>query len=220
MRFRQSLTAVVAAVLLFTAVSAVTLLGSFQQGYDLFKNRDYYEAEEEFLREKELQPNNLDVYYMLGLCYLYTGRYREALDVSNEGIEIGAQDGRLFSNRGRAFFFLNRFNDAIENLEKSVQFSPASSLTAITYYYMGRSYLSMGRYVLAETALSAAIILQEGNSTYYQYRGEVYEKLENFEAAEEDYKRALTLRPNDPRLKESLIRVIGRQSEESSDFIE
>jgi tetratricopeptide (TPR) repeat protein len=196
------------------------LYGSFQEGRDLFRKGDYYGAEEQFLRDQELRPSYLDNYYMLGLCYLYTGRYREALDVSNRGIEISTQDGRLFSNAGRAYFFLNRFNDAISNLERSVSLNSNSNLTAITYYYMGRSYMNMGRYILAETSFSAAILLQGDNSTYYRYRGEVYEKMEDYESAEEDYKKALTLKPNDPNLKESLIRVISRQTEQPSGLIE
>jgi len=57
-------------------------------------------------------------------------------------------------------------------------------------------------------------MLRDDRFIFFKYRGEVYEKIANYKAAEEDYKKALFLKPNDPRLKEALIRVISKQTEE------
>jgi len=66
--------------------SVFPLMGfsSFQEGYELYKQGKYYDAEKVLLREKELTPNNIDVYAVLGWCYLNTGSYSNAIEVSEE----------------------------------------------------------------------------------------------------------------------------------------
>ena len=38
-------------------------------------------------------------------------------------------------------------------------------------------------------------------------------------SSENDYKKALTLKPNDPKLKEALIRVISKQTEQEFELL-
>jgi len=211
------------AVFLLVIIFPVTIFASFQQGYDLYKKGKYYDAEEVLLREKELSPGNLDVYAVLGWCYLNTGRYKNAIDISNEGknaidisnegLKLSAGDTRFLTTIGRAYLELKRYNDALSYLKRAISMNPDY---AYNYFYAGRAYLSQGKYILAETAFSAAIKLRNDRYIFYRFRGEVYEKMANYRSAEEDYKQALTLKPNDPRLKESLIRVISRQTEQST----
>ena len=203
--------------LLLAVIPAVSIFASFQQGYDLYKRGKYYEAEEVLLREKELSPGNLDVYAVLGWCYLNTGRYKDAIDISNEGLKINAGDTRFLTTIGRAYLELKRYTDALTYLKRSITLNPDYSYN---YFYAGRVYLNQGKYILAETAFSAAIKLQSDRYIFYRFRGEVYEKMANYRAAEEDYKEALTLKPNDPRLKESLIRVISKQTEQTAEYEE
>ena len=194
-------------------VSPTLLIASFQEGYDLYRRGKYYESEAALLREKELTPNNLDVYAVLGWCYLNTGRYKNAIDISNEGLELNASDTRFLTTLGRSYFELKRYNDALGYLEQSIALNPENSFN---YYYVGRLYLELGKYILAETALSASIKLKSDRYVFYLFRGEVYERMSDYGAAEEDYKQALALKPNDPRLKEALIRVVSKQTEETS----
>jgi tetratricopeptide (TPR) repeat protein len=89
---------------------------------------------------------------------------------------------------------------------------------AYNYYYLGRVYLDLGKLILAETAFSASIVLLSDRYIFYKYRAEVYEKMADYKSAEDDYKKALSLKPNDPRLKEALIKVISKQTEQQFDF--
>ena len=200
------------AILTAAFVAAHLLAASFQEGYDLYKRGKFYESEAVLLREKELSPSNLDIYAVLGWCYLNTGRYKNAIDISNEGLELNSRDTRFLTTLGRSYFELKRYGDALGYLERSIALKPEDSYN---YYYVGRLYLEQGKYMLAETALTASIQLRSDRYLSFLFRGEVYERMADYPAAEADYKRALALKPNDPRLKEALIRVVSKQTEES-----
>jgi len=198
-------------VLSITAIA----IASFQEGYDLYRQGKYYDAEKVLLREKELTPKNLDVYAVLGWCYLYTSRYKMAIDISNEGLKINAGDTRMFNTLGRSYMALKRYKEALRYFGEAVALNPNNPYY---YYYMGKIFLDQNKLYKAETAFSASIMLQGNRYIFYQYRGEVYERLNKYKLAESDYKKALTLKPNDPRIKDSLIRVIGKETNQESNF--
>ncbi len=184
---------------------------SFQEAYDLYKQGKYYDSEKLLLREKELTPNNFDVYAVLGWCYINTGRYRLAIEISEEGLKINPNDTRFFTTIGRSYLEMKRYNDASAYLQKSVALRPDYPYN---YYYLGRMYLNQGKLIFADTAFSAAIMLKNDRWVFYKYRGQVYEQMSDWKSAESDYKKALTLKPNDPGLKDSLIKVISKQAEQ------
>jgi tetratricopeptide (TPR) repeat protein len=205
------------------ACFAVVLLGailipafafpSFQEAYELYRKGKYYDAEAALLEEKEISPGNVDVYAVLGWCYLNTGRQNMAIDVSLEGLKLNSKDTRLLITLGRSYFELKRYADAVTYLQKSIILNPEYGYT---YYYLGRIYLDQGKLALAETALSASIAFMNDKYIFFRYRGEVYERMGNLKAAEADYKKALALNPSDPGLKQVLIQVINKQTEQES----
>jgi tetratricopeptide (TPR) repeat protein len=189
-KIRNVLPIVIVTILIITILVVPSIsYASFQQAYELYKKGKYYDAEELLLKEKELSPNNLDVYAVLGWCYYYTRRYSAAIEICEEGLKINPKDTRFMTTLGRSYFEFKRYNDAITYFENSIALNPDY---AYTYYYLGRVYLDQGKYLLAEAA--------------------------NYNASESDYKKALSLKPNDPKLKEALIRVISKQAEEEADF--
>jgi tetratricopeptide (TPR) repeat protein len=194
---------IIVAVLIIPCIS----YASFQQAYELYRKGKYYDAEKILLKEKELSPNNLDVLAVLGWCYYYTRRYSTAIEICEEGLKINPKDTRFLTTIGRSYYEFKQYKDAIAYFEKS-----------IAYYYLGRVYLEQGKYILAEAAFSASIALDDNRDIFYRYRGEVYERMADYRASESDYKKALSLKPNDPKLKEALIRVISRQTELEAEF--
>jgi tetratricopeptide (TPR) repeat protein len=200
-------------LLLWAVLVPAIAFPSFQEAYDLYKKGKYYDAEAMLLEEKEISPGSIDVYAVLGWCYLNTGRQNMAVEVSLEGLKLNSKDTRLLITLGRSYFELKRYADAITYLQKSIILNP---VYGYTYYYLGRIYLDQGKLALAETALSASIAFMNDKYIFYRYRGEVYERMGNFKAAEADYKKALALNPNDPGLKQVLIQVINKQTEQES----
>ena len=186
------------------------LMASFQEGYELYRQGKYYDAEKVLLHEKELTPNNTDIYAVLGWCYLNIGDYSKAIEISEEGLKLNARDWRFLTTVGRSYMEMKRYADAISYLQQSVAVNPDYPYN---YYYLGRIYQGQGKLILAETALSAGISLKKDNYLFYRFRAQVYEEMTNYKLAEADYKKALTLKPNDPWLKEALIKVISKQAE-------
>jgi tetratricopeptide (TPR) repeat protein len=202
-------------VFIYVLVCVFSLYGSFQEGYELYKQGKYYDAEKVLLREKEINPNNVDIYAVLGWCYLNTGDYSKAIEISEEGLKLNSKDTRLLTTMGRSYMEMKRYPDALSYLQKSISYNPDY---AYSYYYIGRIYQSQGKLILAEAALSASIMLKKDNYLFYKSRAQVYEAMTNHKMAEEDYKKALTLKPNDPALKEALIKVISKQTELESSY--
>lgn len=213
---RVKLVLLIAAILTAAVIIIPSFcFASFQEAYELYKKGKYYDAEKLLIKEKELSPNNLDINAVLGWCYYYTRRYSAAIEICEEGLKANPRDTRFLTTIGRSYYEFKRYNDAVANLEKSIAINPDY---AYTYYYLGRVYLEQGKYILAETAFSAGIALDDDRYIFYRYRGEVYEHMANYIESESDYKKALSLKPNDPKLKEALIRVISKQTDQDIEY--
>lgn len=69
--------------------------------------------------------------------------------------------------------------------------------TAPTFYQQARALLDESKFDQALDKISYAIELQPSNADYYLFRANLKEAMQRLEAAEEDYRKVLQLRPGD-----------------------
>jgi tetratricopeptide (TPR) repeat protein len=128
-------------------------------------------------RDYEANPESADAIIWLGRRLAYVGRYREAVDVFNEGIRKHPDDARLYRHRGHRYITLRRFKDAERDLEKAAALVkgkpdevepdglpnarniPLSSLQSNIYYHLGLAYYLQGDFDRALRAYQRCIQL-------------------------------------------------------------
>lgn len=94
-------------------------------------------AETEFLKLIEFDPDEALGYANLGLVYLRMGKYQEAGDWVKKAIEMNQKDPDIRLILAKVYEMNNKAEKSIEELEKTIQFSPGhvKSLYSLTELY-------------------------------------------------------------------------------------
>jgi tetratricopeptide (TPR) repeat protein len=146
-------------------VPAALTLSLLYEGIDLYGQRKWDESLR-VLRTVEAEAvsrtQKAEALYWIGLAELAAGDYAAALG-DMEALEVFAPDSvrvkELAYHKGRAFYFLGRYNDAIISLKKYADAVPVNgdggltvqnaSKKASALYWVGESLYSMGQYDMA-----------------------------------------------------------------------
>lgn len=104
---------------------------------------------------------------------------------------------------GRTLACLGRYDQAIARLKAAVRLSPRSQ----AYEWMGIVYGEMGKQEEAGRVLAKAVELAPNSESAHGSLALWYEKTNNFEAAEQEYGRALSLDHGDSWARLGLIRA-------------
>ncbi len=117
---------------------------------------------QEALRGYETDPTNVDSLIWLGRRTAYLGRYRDAVGIFTEGIQLHPSDPRMFRHRGHRYVTLRLLNLAIADLERgasliegqadeiepdglpNVRNTPTSTLHSNIWYHLGLAYYLSG----------------------------------------------------------------------------
>ncbi|MGE0652077.1 MAG: tetratricopeptide repeat protein [Alphaproteobacteria bacterium] len=127
-----------------------------------------------------------------------------AIDLSTRAIDSGELKGfslvTIYNTRAIAHHRVNQDADALADFARSLELARASGCTKENMggIYSNRAgvYNSMRRYDLAASDASEAIRLNPGDYVAYHYRGIARAKLGDFEAAINDFRSALRIRPD------------------------
>jgi len=69
-------------------------------------------------------PNNLTIINTLAQLYIMDKKYELALKYANKVLELNPDDAHAYAVRGSVFFYRNRLNVAVEDLERSLRLDP------------------------------------------------------------------------------------------------
>lgn len=121
------------------------------------------------------------------LCF-ELGRYRKALKIYLETLEVFGSDSDLYSNIGQCLIHLNKNKIARKYLTKALQLDPYNDEL---HYYVGISFSREGRWVNAINAYHRALDLDDMREEYYAGLGEAYFHLNEFKKADKYFKKAI-----------------------------
>ena len=141
---------------------------------------DWAEAEREFKRAIELDPDSGDArgYYSWFLPIL--GRGDEAIAEAKRGLQIDPLSTGLNGNLGSVYVFTHQWDNAIGQLRSSIDLDPNYWFD---HYFLGRAYEQKGRFPEASAALKQAISL-EGTTEVWSSLGHAYAVSGNREEAQ------------------------------------
>ena len=128
------------------ATKALELDSMFAEAYvikgiaDLFYNFDFINAEKNYERALELEPNNLEAHASMAELMLFKGEYLEAIRVDHQAMEIDpsypVRDGLYWTH----LYFAGYKDSSIVNLLKLTERYPVCN------FYLGMIYLREGEY--------------------------------------------------------------------------
>ena len=106
-----------------------------------------------------------DNYFNKGIELGKEGKSEEALDYFNKAIKTYPNDSRFYSNRSLTFIFLSKFNEALEDAEKSISLNPEK---VFAYYYKGKALEGLKRNKEALDAYKLGLEKDKNNEALIQ----------------------------------------------------
>ena len=95
------------------------------RGVSYERTKRWPEAEADFKRALEVNPNQPQVLNYLGYSWVDMGlNLEEALDMIRTAVDLRPNDGYIIDSLGWAYYRLGRYDDAVEQLERSVELRP------------------------------------------------------------------------------------------------
>ena len=114
----------------------------------------FKEAEEQLRKAMKLQPNNAELWSMLGHCQSRQHKTKESLKAFQRAAEIDPSDPNTLYNIADAFLGLDHPDKAVNPLLQAVQLKHDFSLA---HYDLSLAYLMMKKYRESEMAARAAL---------------------------------------------------------------
>ncbi len=119
-----------------------TPIAHFALGCGLWLTWKFDKAEKEFRRAIELDSNSVDAYLHLSRLLIHTGRYDEALSVSESALSRDPLSSIAWNETGSAYLYSRRdYAKAIEYLRKAIQINPRDAKAHIN---LGLSLVQCG----------------------------------------------------------------------------
>jgi tetratricopeptide (TPR) repeat protein len=139
---------------------------------------------------------------MIGIIYSQGGDYKKAEEIYLTGIEAVPDDPELHFNLGIVYDKLDRFEDMISEMRKTIEIDPDHE-NALNY--LGYSFADKG--INLDEAISLverALKIKPDNGAYVDSLGWAYYKKGWIDLAIQHLKRASELMPDDPVIMEHL----------------
>ena len=139
--------------------------------------------------EKTSEPNSR-VYINLGISYLWDGKIDKAMEKFKLAEEFSPNDPYLLNALGTAYISLNKYNDAIRVLNRSISLYPSFEYAwanlCWAYYNIGEKEKAIGMCEFAKK-INPTLALS------YIQLGQIYKKEGKIKEAEAEYKKSLEL---------------------------
>jgi tetratricopeptide (TPR) repeat protein len=116
-----------------------------------------------YQRVLQLEPDNLIVINNLAwiMCE-EQGKFQEALELAQRGLQISPNYIDLIDTRGVAYYRLGEFNRAVEDFTTCIKLYPAGTLTAISSrFHLARAFAKLGQKDKAVERLKQALDLYQ-----------------------------------------------------------
>ncbi len=154
-----------------------------------------------------LKPSDTEYLLSRGICHLNNGDTDLAISDFDRFIERNPGWVAGYFNRGNAYFAKGAYDLAIADYSEALLHKPADPDGII--WNRGNAYSEKRDYARAIENYDQAIRMKPNFADFYRIRAEVYEKQGQREMAMLDYRKALSLEPDNPAAKSGLRHLEG-----------
>ena len=130
----------------------------FQRGIAYERLKKWDKAEPNFKKALELNPDQPQVLNYLGYSWVDMNmNLEEGLDMIRRAVELRPDDGYIVDSLGWAYYRLNRFDDAVAELERAVELKAGD---ATINDHLGDAYWRVGRRLEARYQWQRALTMK------------------------------------------------------------
>ena len=141
---------------------------------------------------QKVEPNNINVWDLLGNIYCKQGEFEQAIYAYEQLITLQPRNTSVLSNLGGLYIYQGKPKEAINAFNRAIAISP----DCFTYNNLGQLYQDLGDSEKAEFYLQEAIKLNPDYATAYYNLGNVYKSQNNFKNAIAAYQQTIKIQPD------------------------
>ncbi|MCY3021254.1 MAG: tetratricopeptide repeat protein [Planctomycetota bacterium] len=174
--------------------------GYLGMGHMALRKKDYENAASLLTKATQLLPKDDDAWYLLGVAQVNAGKLKEATESLAQSLKIFPRNHRALSGLGQAQFHAAQYAKAAESFEQAYQVSHDPT------YLMekGRAAFFGKDYKLSQNGFAVFCDVFPNDSQGLLWYGLAAWRLNDKEFAMQKLKKAASLNPNDPLIKETV----------------
>jgi adenylate cyclase len=96
-------------------------------------------------RALEINPSDTESYGQRGIILVWAGRAAEAVPWLEGALRFDRANSLTSSDLCTAYYFLGRYNDAVEACDRAVTLSPGRNIQTLTHPFLAAAYAELGR---------------------------------------------------------------------------
>jgi len=172
----------------------------------ILKDKSFELSIVDYKKALNLNPQYALGYYLLGKAYSNkvmfdiempknSKNYQNALNAFTRAIELNLKptvDANVFYERGFVYSQLEKYKEAIADLNKALEIDPKISSA---FSFRGQAHFELGNYQQAINDYNKAIELNPKSAWAYYNRGLAYVNLGNYQQAIKDFTKTIELNP-------------------------
>ena len=166
----------------------------YKLGSSYLNNSQFNEAFTEFMKALDLNPRKKETLNYLGYLSTRFNKYEEAIMYYRKAISIDPEYSEAMNNLGVTYAETGNWDEAVKNFDAALA-NPMYETPEMAYANKGYAHYMKGDYNNAETAVKQALIINRQLPLASYVLGLVYTKLDNDDAAIEEFKKAIGLAP-------------------------
>ena len=151
------------------------------------------EAEACFEQVLQSQPENPDLWRLLGIVATQQQHYSTAIERLNRAIELNPKAPNSYSTLGAVYLKQQKWPEAIECFQATTRLQPSD---ASAHVKLGSAYQLQGKSEEAIDAYQQALQLQPNSPQIHIAIGQIYQQTGNLNEAIASYQRVLQLQPS------------------------
>ncbi len=171
-------------------------------GVQHFSSKNYTSAEETFLNLIDLDAQNRDGYFYLGLIKFIQKDFTASVEYYNTALEIAPEDKDILDFLSKSYLKMEEFELAVETLEMINEIEGSKEL----WLRIGNIYAELQYTDQAKDAFFCAIELDENYFEAYQTLGEMLYNMEFYDEAIKPLETASNAFPDDDDLQKKLAK--------------
>ncbi len=164
-------------------------------GSSYLENGQFNEAFMEFQKAIELNPRNKETLNYLGYLSMRFKKFNEAIIYYNKAISIDPDYSEAMNNLGVTYAEIENWDEAVKYFDSALS-NPMYKTPEMAFANKGYVLYMKGDYNDAERAVKEALIINRLFPLASYVLGLVYTKLDNDDAAIEEFKKAIGLAPD------------------------
>lgn len=163
-----------------------------RQGWMHSKNIVPHETSIFEMNKRIKKSGRIQNYSLRGIARLNHKQYKEALRDFNEVIRRDPNDPHIYVNRGNAYRFLGKPNDAVNDYTKAITLDNEHTLAMNN---RAEVQTELKNFDLAMKDLRAAVLLNQEYPEAHNNIGVVYREMRDYKKAETEFSQAIKLYP-------------------------